>query len=97
MSKISELSENVKQDLLHKLSVDKILEKLSQCDFYESNDCFTIQFTSDHPLFEFYYWNSLLHVSNDTIEYKTLKLNYLDCLELLQLHFEQGDKHETRR
>lgn len=87
MTKIEQLPERVKEGILKKLPVKTIIERLTKCDFYKSDDCFTIQFTSDHPLFEFDYINDIIHAPDEIVEVHKLKLTYLDCLELLWLHY----------
>ena len=88
MTKIEQLPERVREDILEKLPVKTILRRLAECDYKSDNDDgFVVQFTSDYPLFEFCYIDDRIHSADEIVEVHKLKLTYLDCLELLWLHY----------
>lgn len=93
MSKISNLPEFVRKELLQKLSPERILQKLAEIKSgdYQNGESYIIKFNSDHPLFEFYYMDMDFLDKNpdDIIKPNSIFLYYFDCLELLKMHFDK--------
>ena len=78
---------------MRQLPVERILQQLAtpQYDDYKKDDQhFVMRYDSDHPLFEFYYTDMDFLDKNpeDIIKPRVLRINYMDCLELLRLHYE---------
>ena len=106
MSKISELPEFVRQDLLKQLPAERILEALSDPKRFTIEECVCVyyrltdekrnkHFRTFQPgkhLFQFYYTDMDFLDKNpdDIIKPHALELNYMDCLEILRMHYEQN-------
>lgn len=102
MSKISELPEYLRQNLLKQLPAERILEALSDeekitakqnvcvhSSFGNRNQQF-ITFAPYKPIFKFFHTDMDFLDKNpdDIIEPHSIDLNYFDCLELLRMHYE---------
>ena len=107
MSKISELPDFLKKDLLRQLPVDRILDALSDPRKITVREVVNVvypraggitraeeflTFAPSKPLFEFYYTDMDFLDKNpdDIIKPHALELNYMDCLEILRMHYEQS-------
>ena len=98
MSKISELPEYLRQDLLKQLPAERILEALSDKEKITAKEIVCIRsrnqqfitFAPYKPIFKFFHTDMdfLNKNPNDIIEPHSIDLNYFDCLELLRMHYE---------